>query len=78
MSWIRFMLSSMSRIRSILSSMSSLCYTLGFDELDKLHAEFDELHNVLLSSKLTACLYCDLVRIILSMQINLLLVIFKF
>ena len=40
------MLSSMCRIRSMLSSMSCICYTLGFDELDELHAEFDELHKL--------------------------------
>ena len=40
------MLSSMSRIRSMLSLMSCICYTLGFDQLDKLHAEFDELHKL--------------------------------
>ena len=30
----------------MLSSMSCICYTLGFDESDKLHAEFDELHKL--------------------------------
>ena len=30
----------------MLSSMSCMCYTLGFDELDMLHAEFDELHKL--------------------------------
>ena len=40
------MLSWMSWIRSMLSSMSYICYTLGFGELDKLHFEVDALHKL--------------------------------
>ena len=30
----------------MLSSMSCIRFTLGFDDSDKLHAEFDELHKL--------------------------------